>query len=142
MKLSELKLDLEAVDGGAWVRGIPDLEGVAFRVRGTEYEPYQKAMRAALATQGRRQRLQNQLDMGKFAEIQARLTAEHLLTDWDGLEEDPVGDVPGAKIPYTLALALEMMTNRAYKPLQRGVLYAVEMVDSGLAEHREEAAGN
>ena len=137
MKRSSLKLDLDAVDNGKWVGDIPDLEGVRFRVRGTEYLPYQKAMRNAMMTTGRRQRLQQTVDMDKFTAVQGRLVSEHLLLDWDGIEDDD-----GAAFPCTKEAALEAMTDRAYRPLQRGVLYAIDIVDTGLTDFQEEAEGN
>ena len=137
MKLSSLKLNLDAVDNGTWIGDIPDLEGVRFLVRGTEYMPYQKAMRAAMMSSGRRQRLQNTVDMDKFTAVQGRLVAEHLWLGWDGIE-----DVNDAPIPFTKEDALAIMTDRAYRPLQRGVLHAIDMVDNNMTDFQEEAEGN
>lgn len=137
MRLNDLTLDLEAVDNGAWVGDLPDLEGVRFLVRGTEYLPYQKALRAALMQQGRRQRIQNQADIEKFDLLTRRLTAEYLLLGWEGLE-----DQAGVPIPYTLDAATLYLTERRYRPVQRGVMAAIERVDAGLADFREEAEGN
>ena len=137
MKITDLEIDVDAVDNGAWVRDIPDMGGVAFRVRGSEYAPYQKALRATMVSQGRRQRLASQMDMDKFQAVQYRLTAEHLLLDWSGL--DGADDQP---LPFTPETAMRLMTERKFRPVQRGVIYAIDIVDSGLAGHREEAAGN
>ena len=137
MKLQDLELDIQSTDEGAWINDIPELAGVSFCVRGTEYGPYQKAMRTAMMTQGRKQRLQSQVDPERFSALQNALTAEHLLLDWRGVEDND-----GEPLPYTPAQAKKAMTERRYRPFQRGVLYAVEIVDAGLVEHREEAAGN
>lgn len=137
MKLTDLELNVDAVDNGAWVTDIPDMEGVSFCVRGSEYAPYQKALRSAMVVQGRRQRLQQQVDMEKFSATQNRLAAEHLLLGWSGLE-----DADGGDLAFSLPIALRLMTERKYRPVQRGVSYAIEIVDAGLAEHREEAEGN
>lgn len=137
MRLQDLELDIVSTDDGAWIGDIPDQPGVSFKVRGTEYAPYQKALRAALMVQGRRQRLQSQVDPERFAALQNRLTAEHLLMDWKGIEADD-----GTPITYDAPSALKWMTERRYRPFQRGVMHAVEVVDAGLAEHREEASGN
>ena len=138
MKLTDLTLDLESVDNGAWIDDLPDLEGVSFRVRGSEYQPYTRALRAAMAVRGRKELARARAgDTSGYDATTRKLAAEHLLLDWKGIESDD-----GKPIPFTAALALEVMTERQYRPLQRGVLEAIDRVDNGLAEHREDAEGN
>ena len=43
--IGDIKLDLKAIDEGQWVDDIPELPGVSFLVRGSEYQPYQAALR-------------------------------------------------------------------------------------------------
>lgn len=137
MKLSDLELNLAAVDDGAWVDTLPDLEGVRVRVRGTDYKPYQKALRQALAGQGRKQRLQATMDVEGYDVLTRKLMAEHLVVAWDGIEDEQ-----GLPVAATPALVMQVMTERRFRPLRDGILYAVNLVDSNLVEHREEAAGN
>lgn len=137
MKLTDMELDLGAVDGGVWVSDIPDLEGVSFQVRGTEYGPYQAALRAEMLKTGRKQRLASTMDGARFEELTRKLIAKHLLMDWEGIEA-----ADGTDFPYSPEAALTFMTDRKYRPIQRGVSYAIDLVDTGLASHREEAAGN
>ena len=122
MKLTDLEIDVDAVDNGAWVKGIPDMGDIAFRVRGSEYAPYQKALRAAMTLQGRRQRLANQLDMDKFQAVQHRLIAEHLLQDWAGLETPE-----GTTLPYDRDTALEQAERhlKSRNIVQKGDVYAI-----------------
>jgi hypothetical protein len=139
LKLSELAVDVDAIDNGVWVDEIPDLPGVRFLVRGSEYEPYKKALASfhtksdiMKSRRGRLAQLQDQnVDTEKFVAFMSAKVAEHLLLGWDGLD---VGITP--------ELALEVMTDRKWVNLKRGVMFAVEAVDTGLAEHREVATGN
>jgi hypothetical protein len=139
MKLDELELNLVATDEGAWVEPIPNLEGVAFRVRGSEYGPYQKALRRAMTHQGRKQRIQAALDVDteQYEAISRSLAADHLLLGWRGIE-----DSDGNLLEFSPELAKRLMTERKYRPFQSGVLHAINMVDLNLLEHREEAEGN
>lgn len=146
MKLSDIELDLSAVDEGIWVHDIPDLPGVSFCVRGSEYIPYKKAMArfhtASAVTSTRRNRVAQlrstaDLDAEKFGEFMAEQVAKHLLIDWEGIEDDE-----GAAILPTPDMVLRALTDRSLAVLKRGIMFAVEVVDTGLAAHREEAAGN
>lgn len=137
MKLSELELNLDHVDGGVWVDEIPYLEGVRFRVRGSSFAPYKKALNKAMVSQSRYQRGPNQVDVEKFDALTRTLMNEHLLLDWDGIEDNM-----GAPLPYSPDLAKRFMTERVYEPVQRGVLYAIDMVDKNAVERREDIAGN
>jgi hypothetical protein len=142
--IGNFKLDLRAVDEGQWVGDIPDLPGVSFRVRGSEYEPYQAALRRA-STQdvasSKRERVdqlrKRSVDQEAFLVKLNHAIARHLLIGWDGIyaDEDTLQS-------FTEELALEFMTNRAYKAFREGVQFALTVVDSGAADHREEAAGN
>lgn len=146
MKLSAMKLNLSAIDEGTWVDDIPDLPGVAFCVRGSEYVPYKQAMsrfHTASVVKGTRRdkiaqlRSAADVDVDKFTDFMSTQIAEHLLVGWSGVDDDV-----GNEIPLTKALAIEALTNRAYAPLKRGIMFAIEVVDAGLVEHREEASGN
>jgi hypothetical protein len=138
MKLEELELDLASIDDGAWIGDIPNLEGVSFMVKGTEYEPYQKALRKALSAQHQgRKRRQTGVDVDHFDKVTRPLIAEHLLLDWDGIE-----GADGQPLLFSKEAAMRFLTERKYRPFQAGVMFAVNLVDAGLAETREDIAGN
>ena len=146
MKLSDIALDLPSVDNGVWVDDIPDLPGVSFCVRGSEYVPYKKAMArfhtASAVTSTRRDKVAQlrstgDIDVEKFGEFMAEQVAKHLVVDWAGIEDDT-----GVAILPTPDMVRRALTDRALTMLKRGIMFAVEVVDTGLAAHREEAVGN
>jgi hypothetical protein len=138
MKLSNLKVDVDAIENGTWVSDIPNLPGVRFLVAGMESKAYKKAFAKELRTSTtRRERASGNVDTDRIQELQKRLVAKHCLLDWDGVDDDD-----GKPVPYDPKLALTLMTEPQYLPFQQGVFYAVGVVDSGDLEFVEETAGN
>lgn len=138
MKLSNLKVDINAIENGTWVGDIPNLPGVRFLVAGMESKAYRKAFSKALRTNTtRRERASGNLEADRIQALQRELVAKHCLLDWDGVEQDD-----GTVVPYEPKLAHELMTDPQYLPFQQGVFYAVNLVDSGDVEFIEETAGN
>jgi hypothetical protein len=138
MKLSNLKVDVNAIENGTWVSDIPNLPGVRFLVAGMESKAYRKAFARALRTSTtRRERASGNLEADRIQELQRELVAKHCLLDWDGVDNDD-----GKPVKYDAKLAHTLMTEPEYLPFQQGVFYAINMVDSGDVEFIEETAGN
>lgn len=137
MIIDDLELDLEQVDNGVWVHNIPELDDVSFQVRGTDYKPYQKALRQAMIGQSRKQRANSLLDADYLDSLTRSLMAEHLLMGWEGID-----DREGQPIAFTRELAKTYMTERRYRPFQAGVMAAINRVDTNTVERKEELAGN
>ena len=137
MKLSELQLDVEAVDNGIWVDS-SEFDGVSWYVRGTEYPPYQKALRTKMANmqKGRRTKL-NGVAVDEFNHLTRDLMVEHCLLDWRGIDTDD-----GEPVSYSRELARAFMSDRKYSLLARDIMDAINTVDNTTADTREEVAGN
>jgi len=138
MKLSNLTVDVNAIENGTWVSDIPNLPGVRFLVAGMESKAYRKAFAKELRTSTtRKERVSGNLDTDRIQEIQRKLVAKHCLLGWDGVEDDD-----GNNVLYSETLAYQLMTEAQYLPFQQGVFYAVNLVDSGDMEFIEETEGN
>jgi len=138
MKLSNLTVDVNAIENGTWVGDIPNLPGVRFLVAGMESKAYKKAFSHSLRTNTtRRERASGNLDVDRIGEIQRHLAAKHCLLGWEGVDDDE-----GNPVPFTAELARTLMTEARYLPFQQGVFYAIGLVDSGDAEFLEETLGN
>ncbi len=137
MKLSDLKINSDAVEQGAWVNDIADMPDLRLKVRGfgnvddrrIQDLEYQKLPRA-LKVRG------NLSPAGQDAIMTKRLLGA-ILVDWDGLTGDD--DKP---IPYSKEMAEQLLSDKQYSPFRRAVLWAASIVESETKEGREEDAKN
>lgn len=129
------KVDLSE---GEWIDEIPELEGIRFKVRSTNYKPF----RVATAGLARRSGKKLRTDEGvvNFTVATGKALAEHILLDWDGVTEN------GKALKYDAKRALTILTadddfgiGDAYR---RGVEWAGDQVAERIAEQAKEAAGN
>lgn len=131
----EKKADL---NDGEWIDDIPDMDGVRFKVRSTNFKPY-KVATAGLARRSRKQ-LNTDVGVVNYAVRSGKALAEHILLDWDGVTEK------GKPLKYEPKKALTILTadddfgiGDAYR---RAVEWAGDQVADRVRETAEEAAGN
>jgi len=137
VKLSDLKINSDAVEQGAWVNDIPDMPDLRLKVRGfgnvddrrIQDLEYQKLPRA-LKVRG------NLSPAGQDSIMTKRLLST-ILVDWDGLTGDD--EQP---IPYSREMAEKLLTDKEYAPFRRAVLWAASIVESETMEGREDDAKN
>lgn len=130
IKLDSLKSDTAKREAGDWIE-IPDLEGVAFRVRGFTYKPYEVARDAMI-------RRKNKALNGKpwpTDDRQAclgKLYAEHLLLGWRGFD-----------VEFSRDRAEELLCDPAYREnFYEHVEWAIGRVGQAQVEFAADAAGN
>ncbi|SNT19537.1 hypothetical protein [Sphingopyxis indica] len=123
---------------GEWIDDIPDMEGVRFKVRSTNYKPF----RVATAGLARRSGKKLRTDEGvvNYSITAGKALAEHILLDWDGVTEG------GKPLKFDGKKALAILTADddfgIGETFRRGVEYAGDQVADRVAKKAEEAAGN
>lgn len=137
MKLSSIKVNSAAINGGAWVP-VPWLDGVRFKVRGLENTGYQKR-RADLIREAMLQAKTEGTPADQVITINQEIEAfvERLLIDWEGLTDDdgnPIQCTPEAALGYFKDPDLIDLWNAAY--------WASQQVRNAKVEALEEDKGN
>ncbi|ALJ12643.1 hypothetical protein [Sphingopyxis macrogoltabida] len=129
------KIDLNP---GTWIEDVPDMEGVRFLVRSTNFKPFKIASAGLARRSGKK--LRTDAGVVNFAVTMGSALAEHILLDWDGVTEN------GKPLKYDAKKALALLTadddfgiGDAYR---RAVEWAGDQVAERIAETAEEAAGN
>lgn len=123
MKFSSLKADLQREQEGDWVE-IPDLLGVSLKVRSLHTTAYGMA-RSLLTQKLARKYGRKAIPPEVISKEYGKLYAEHILLDWKGLDDDD-----GQPLPYDKEVAIEYLTNPAFRTL----VAAVEWAAGQLAE--------
>jgi hypothetical protein len=135
VKLNSLRADMRRQNDGDWVE-IPELPGVAFKVRGINYGPYQAENSTLLMAYRRRYEARGLPVPNEISNRDiARIYAKHLLLDWRGFLDDNE-----AELPYSREVAEEMLG--APGDFFRHVLFAVTQVSNTEAEIVEDTAKN
>jgi len=129
VKLGSLKADLVKEADGEWI-DIPDLPGVALKVRSVNFPAYKTARDLAVQRLARKHG-KKPIPEKEMAEVSGRLFAEHLLLGWRGFDVD-----------YTPELALEVLTDPAYRELRAHVEWAAAQVGHAEVEFVEDLAKN
>ena len=130
VKLSSLRADTRRENDGDWVE-IPELPGVALKVRGYAYGPFQNAKSQVEAKWARRSGGRDSIPSDETFKANGRLYARYLLLDWRGFDE-----------PYEVELAEQILIDPGYRELHDYIRYATNKVSQVDAEFVEGASGN
>lgn len=133
MKLSDIRIDAEAIEEGRWVENIPDMGDLRLKVRGfgnADYKRLQAKLTAALP------RVKRQ-DPAEGERIFAKLLVETVLQDWDGITGDD--DQP---VAFDKDTAAKFLADPSLAPFREAVMYAAALVGRENAETAEDDAKN
>lgn len=123
---------------GHWIDDIPDMEGVRFKVRSTNFKPFRTATAGLARRSGKK--LRTDEGMVSYTIGAGKPLAEHILLDWDGVTEG------GKPLKYDGKKALAILTADddfgIGETFRRGVEYAGDQVADRIAKTAKEAAGN
>lgn len=132
MDLSALKVNSTAAEQGDWVRDIPGLGDIAFKVRGNTNSDARR----------RRSELINALSFSQRKDpkaldaVSVKVIVETVLLDWSGLTD------AGVAIPYSREKATELLSNPDYVDFANGVAWAAASVGTDASDKIETDAGN
>lgn len=130
VKLKSLRVDAKRESEGVWIEA-PDIgEGVAFKVRGLNYAPYEIARQMTMRRLGRSAKGKT-LPSAEILPHVGRLLAEHILLDWRGFDD-----------PYDADLAMQIMTDPEYRAVINRVELAAQEVGEADVQTVEDAAKN
>ncbi len=137
MKISTVKLDVNAIEEGEWVEDIGGWPGVRIKTRGLNNSKADRMQVKAVsrvsfsARRNDEARAQLTQDLGK------RTLYETCILDWDGFEDDD-----GNPIPYSLEQCKEWCTKPEFRAIRDLFTEAASMVGQAEADAREEATKN
>lgn len=131
LKLGALKTDRVRQSEGEWI-DIPDWPGVAFRVRSLSHPPYvfardrlnRKLARLHPGNPGDAADQRRRDD--ERSRLHGELLAEHVLLEWRGFD-----------MPYSAALAEDVLTDPTHEQFMANLTWAASRVGQGKAEFAE-----
>lgn len=131
----ETKVDLGE---GEWIDDIPDMEGIQFRVRSTNYKPFRVATAGLARRSGKK--LNTDEGLNSFNIASGKPLAEHILIDWKGVTSG------GKPLKCTKEQAIAILTAEddfgIGAKFRRGVEWAGDQVAERISEKVKAAAGN
>src|SRR5262245_40290355 len=137
MKLTEIAVDPDRVENGAWVDDIPELQGLRLKVRGNNNADWRRLQARLLDAVPRKKRMGGRVDPDEQDKIIGSCLLSTCLLDWDGLEDDD-----GAPIPYSKQMAQKLLNEPEYRRFRDGVIWASNVVADESETNAEETAGN
>lgn len=136
MRLSEIAVNVEAIEVGRWVPVDHILPGVRLKVRGIDNTDCRRLRNKLVAEVPRVERIKG-LDTTKADAINARLLAETVLIDWSGLEDED-----GKPLAFSKAKALEILIDPAFIVFRNAVEWAAGIVHEDDLVEIEDASKN
>lgn len=136
MKLSEVKVDSDRIEQGAWVPDISECPGLKLKVRGQGNKDWRRLQSRLLDAVPRKKRV-NRLDYDEGERITNRLLLDTCLIDWDGLQDDD-----GNAIPYSKEMAETLLTDPDFRKFRDAVFTASSLVGENNEEDIKDASGN
>lgn len=137
MKISEIKIDAQKFEQGAWVDNIPGMGDLRLKVRGVNNASWRKLQATLIAAVPRGKRVGGRIDPAEQDRITAVCLRDACLLDWDKLENDD-----GSAIPYAKEVAGKLLSDPATQMFRDAVSWAAGMVAENDGAAVEEVAGN
>ena len=136
MKLSEIAVNIDAIETGRWVSVARFMPGVRLKVRGLENTDYRRLREKLVSSIPRAERIKG-VDTLAMEAISGRLLAETVLVGWDGIEGDD-----GAPLAYSKDRALQIISDPALVTFRNAVEWAAGVVGEDDVVEAEESAKN
>lgn len=137
MDISLLNTDTD-LGPGEWIDDVPEMEGVEFKVRSTNYKPFRVATAGLARRAGKK--LNTDAGLHGFNISTGKPLAEHILLDWKGVTNG------GAELPFSRETALTILTaddqHGVGASFRKAVEWAGDQVAERLAAKAKEASGN
>lgn len=137
MKLSGLKVNVVALEQGAWVDDIPDMDGLRLKVRGINNKDWRKLSDRLYDQVPRQRKIRGRVNSDDRDRIATACLLETGLMDWGGLDDDE-----GKSIPYSKEKAENLLTDPETGKFRDAVMWACSVVSEQDAQDIEDAAGN
>lgn len=137
MKMSELAVDADRQENGAWVDDIPEMEGLRLKVRGSNNADWRRLQARLIDAVPRKKRIGGRLDPDVQDSIMSSCLLNCCLLDWDGLEDDD-----GNTILYDKKMAEKLLKEPEYRRFRDSVVWAASVVAENASADQEETAGN
>lgn len=136
MKISAIKVDAKKLEGGAWVKTIPGLPGVALKVRSLGNTDARVLRSRLIEEIPRIERLAGLSPAAEDA-IVTECLIETVLIDWHGLEGDD-----GGPLAFDRATARRYLTDPDYASFRGAVVWAATSLGELGTSTLEADAGN
>ena len=137
MKISDLAVDPDRQENGAWVDDIPDVQGLRLKVRGAWNSDWRRLYQRLYDAVPRKKKAGGRLDPDENDAILTKCLLNCCLLDWDGLE-----DKEGKPIPYSKEKAHEYLTDPGLRRFRESVAWAANIVADVNDGDEKDASGN
>ena len=135
MNIEEFLIDQSIIENGDWVGNIPGFPGARFKVRGLESVAYRHALRKSLKNVDGKDDRDEDGNLSILADdrLRARLYADVILLDWDGLA------AKGEPVPYSKETAEKLLASPRFRDI---VAEAAQRLAKAVAEREAAIVGN
>ena len=137
MRMSELAVDADRQENGAWVDDIPEVQGLRLKVRGSLNADWRRLQARLTDAVPRKKKPGGRLDPDEQDKIISSCLLSCCLLDWEGLEDDE-----GKPILYSKQMAQKLLNEPEYRRFRDSVIWAASMVAENTAEDKEAVSGN
>jgi len=137
MKMSDIAIDPEKLEHGAWVGDIPELGDIELRVRGMGCAEFRKLQSKLIEAIPRKRRLKGKLRQEDNDDVMDACLHRVILLDWRGIEGEN-----GTPQPYDRDLALRWIKEPRFRKFREGIIWAAATVAEDIGEATDAALGN
>jgi hypothetical protein len=135
MKLEDRMIDIEKREEGAWVKDIPEFNGVELLICGSGNKKWARLQKKLFDAIPRQRRISGTVLPDELLLLQGKLILETALLDWRGIENGN-----GEPIPYSKEQAAKYLTDPRFEPFIKACVWAADVVaESGNAEIEADA---
>lgn len=137
MKLSDMKIDNDRLEQGAWVGDIPEMGDLRLKVRGFGNADFRRLQQRLYDAEPRQFKIGGRLDPERQDAILSTCMLTTILIDWDGVTGDD-----GQPVAYSRDLAKTLLTEPEYRRFREAVSWAAGTVAETSDADQKDAEGN
>lgn len=137
MKLSDMKIDNNRLEQGAWVGDIPEMGDLRLKVRGFGNADFRRLQQRLFDAEPRQFKIGGRLDPERQDAILSACMLSTILIDWDGVTGDD-----GQPVAYSRDLAKTLLTEPEYRRFREAVSWAAGTVAETSDVDQADASGN
>ena len=136
MKLSEMRVNSDAIENGRWV-ALVVFPGAEVKVRGMKSKGYRRELQRVVTNLPMQDKMRLSEDPDITDRIDIQMVSSYLLLDWRGIEDDN-----GDPVPFSADRAKELLSDPDMVELRDAIDSAIKIVGNDALVVAETVAKN
>lgn len=136
MELTDIKRNVTAIEGGAWINNIPEMDDLELKVRGKDNADWRRLEAEKYAAVSWAKRVNGRIPQDEMRRVNMELLLEACLLDWRNVTEH------GSPVAFSREAAAQILNDPQCEGFADAIVWAASVVARTRATAAEDVAKN